>query len=62
MRAAASLGVLHDGGVPPGVTQLGYEADTVGRVGTDTTLLAARVPAEAACRTDGHARLSPTGL
>lgn len=27
--AAASLGIRHDGGVPPGVTQLGYEADTV---------------------------------
>lgn len=27
--AAASLGILHTGGVPPGVTQLGYEADTV---------------------------------
>lgn len=27
--AAASLGIRHDGGVPPGVTQLGYEADTI---------------------------------
>ena len=27
--AATSLGIRHDGGVPPGVTQLGYEADTV---------------------------------
>jgi len=27
--AAASLGIRHDGGVPPGVTQLGYEPDTV---------------------------------
>lgn len=27
--AAAALGIRHDGGVPPGVTQLGYEADTV---------------------------------
>jgi len=27
--AAASLGIRHDGGVPPGVTKLGYEADTV---------------------------------
>lgn len=27
--AAASLGIRHIGGVPPGVTQLGYEADTV---------------------------------
>jgi peroxiredoxin len=27
--AAALLGIRHDGGVPPGVTQLGYEADTV---------------------------------
>lgn len=27
--AAASLGIRHDGGVPPGVTQLGYQADTV---------------------------------
>ena len=27
--AAASLGIRHEGGVPPGVTQLGYEADTV---------------------------------
>jgi peroxiredoxin len=27
--AAASLGIRHDGGVPPGVAQLGYEADTV---------------------------------
>lgn len=27
--AARSLGILHEGGVPPGVTQLGYEADTV---------------------------------
>ena len=27
--AATSLGLLHQGGVPPGVTQLGYEADTV---------------------------------
>ncbi len=27
--AAASLGIRHDAGVPPGVTQLGYDADTV---------------------------------
>jgi hypothetical protein len=27
--AAASLGIRHDGGVPPGVSQLGYGADTV---------------------------------
>lgn len=27
--AATSLGIRHNGGVPPGVTQLGYEADTV---------------------------------
>ena len=27
--AARQLGILHEGGVPPGVTQLGYEADTV---------------------------------
>lgn len=27
--AAASLGIRHEGGVPPGVTQLGYEADTI---------------------------------
>ncbi len=27
--AAESLGIRHDGGVPPGVTQLGYQADTV---------------------------------
>ncbi len=27
--AARALGILHEGGVPPGVTQLGYEADTV---------------------------------
>lgn len=27
--AAAALGIRHDGGVPPGVTQLGYDADTV---------------------------------
>lgn len=27
--AATSLGIRHEGGVPPGVTKLGYEADTV---------------------------------
>jgi peroxiredoxin len=27
--AATSLGIRHDGGVPPGVTHLGYEQDTV---------------------------------
>ena len=27
--AATSLGIRHDGGVPPGVTHLGYEEDTV---------------------------------
>ncbi len=27
--AATSLGIRHEGGVPPGVTHLGYEADTV---------------------------------
>ncbi len=27
--AAALLGIRHEGGVPPGVTQLGYETDTV---------------------------------
>ena len=27
--AARRLGIAHDGGVPPGVTQLGYDVDTV---------------------------------
>jgi peroxiredoxin len=27
--AARALGILHEGGVPPGVTQLGYDVDTV---------------------------------
>ena len=28
-RAALQLGIGHDGGVPPGVTALGYDSDTV---------------------------------